>query len=176
MMQASSLSLEQNPDYICCGHFGKTVGLKGQIRFYPSSGQLDTLLHLSAFYLLDMTKLVVQSFSSRKDFIVFSFEKFQSLEEVSSLVNQKLYLEKKDLPTLEDHEFYWYQLINLDVVNLQKQSLGKVEKLYSNGVQDVLCTSSGAQIPFLREIFVKDVCLLKKLIIVDFSPTYDEVK
>lgn len=45
---------------------------------------------------------------------------------------------RTELPPAEDDEFYWDDLIGLDVVNLAGESLGKVEGLLETGAHDVL--------------------------------------
>jgi hypothetical protein len=41
-------------------------------------------------------------------------------------------------PALPEDEYYWSDLIGLDVVNLQGEALGKVSDMMSNGPQSIL--------------------------------------
>lgn len=43
------------------------------------------------------------------------------------------------LPEPDEGEYYWADLIGLEVVNLAGETLGRVERLISTGAHDVLC-------------------------------------
>ena len=172
-MNSATEKTEQSP-FICCGQFGKTVGLKGAIRFFPYSGQGETIALVKELYLSPSKKLIVNSVQVRQDFIVISFRNFDSVEKVHSLVNQKASLKRIDLPLLASGQYYWFELIGLEVFHDSSYSLGKVEKLYTNGPQDVLCTTEGYQIPYVKPDIIKEVSLEKQHILVDFEPYFVE--
>lgn len=157
---------------ISCGHFGKTVGLKGGIRLFPSSGQLDTLTQLKCLYLSEKQSLKVVSWQNRLDFAIVFFESMSSVDSVISLVNLKVYLDPGQLPKLSQGQYYWFELIGLEIVSLEGSLLGAVERIYSNGPQDILVSSKGHHIPFVRESIVHNVCWNKRQIAVDFNPIY----
>lgn len=157
-----------------CGQFGKTVGLKGDIRFFPSSGQLDTIGSLKRLYTENQTVLSVESVQLRPDFLVLRFEGYSCVESVTPLVNTKAYLNKADLPKLEKGRYYWFELLNLEVIHGDSQSLGVVQRIYSNGPQDILCTSSGQQIPFVFDEVIKSVDMAQSKIFVDFDVVFFE--
>lgn len=80
-------------------------------------------------------------------------------------------------PTLPDGEFYWSDLIGLDVQNLQGEALGQVTDLMHNGAQSILRITppaSGGEkaperlIPFVDQ-FVKTVDLAGKKITADWG-------
>lgn len=50
---------------------------------------------------------------------------------------------REALPKTATNEFYWADLVGLDVVNTQGECLGKVTKLLSSGAHEVLCVSDG---------------------------------
>lgn len=47
------------------------------------------------------------------------------------------------LPKTAANEFYWADLVGLEVVNTQGERLGKVSKLLSSGAHEVLCVCDG---------------------------------
>jgi 16S rRNA processing protein RimM len=76
------------------------------------------------------------------------------------------------LPAASKDEYYWADLIGLDVVNAREQALGKVESLIETGANDVLCVRDGDGkehlLPFVGAV-VLDVDLAAKRIRVEWE-------
>lgn len=78
---------------------------------------------------------------------------------------------REALPETGRSEFYWVDLVGLDVVNLSDESLGKVAELLSGGAHDVLCVRDGEHerlLPFVEAI-VREVDLAGRKIRVDWG-------
>jgi 16S rRNA processing protein RimM len=76
------------------------------------------------------------------------------------------------------NEYYWVDLIGLDVVNREGLVLGQVKELISTGAQTVLVIQYkqdgklfDRMIPFVS-VYIDDVDLPKKCISVDWQPDY----
>ena len=66
---------------------------------------------------------------------------------------------REDLPPPAEDEFYWADLVGLEVVNEADESLGKVDSLIETGANDVLVVRHGKDerlLPFIAQV-VKDV-------------------
>jgi 16S rRNA processing protein RimM len=66
---------------------------------------------------------------------------------------------REDLPRNEGNEYYWADLIGLEVVNEQGESLGRIESLIETGAHDVLQVKDGETkrlLPFVGQV-MKDV-------------------
>ncbi len=78
------------------------------------------------------------------------------------------------LPRTAKDEFYWADLIGLEVVNLQDEALGMVSSLMSSGAHEVLCVRDarveGGErlLPFVAQV-VKDVDPAQRRIRVDWG-------
>ncbi len=75
------------------------------------------------------------------------------------------------LPEPESDEYYWRDLIGLDVVTVAGDRFGCVENLMATGANDALVVSDGASerlIPFIGSV-IKDVDLHGSVIIVDWE-------
>ncbi len=94
-----------------------------------------------------------------------------------------MYVCRSDFPPLETDEFYWVDLLGLDVVNEAAVSLGKVAGMIDNGAHSVLRVefpSAGKDgqpvtgerlIPFVG-VYVKTVDQAAKRIVVDWEADY----
>ena len=55
-----------------------------------------------------------------------------------ALKGAAVHVSRSQFPELEEDEYYWSDLIGMDVVNLQGEALGKVIDMMSNGAQSIL--------------------------------------
>ncbi|MFM0594124.1 ribosome maturation factor RimM [Paraburkholderia dilworthii] len=95
----------------------------------------------------------------------------------------RIYISRSEFPALEADEFYWVDLLGLDVVNVAGVHLGKVADMIDNGAHSVLrieypaTDKSGKPvtgerlIPFVG-VFVKTVDQTARLITVDWEADY----
>ena len=75
------------------------------------------------------------------------------------------------LPVPEPDEYYWADLIGLEVVNMQDQFLGRVESLIETGANQVLVAKDGERerlLPFIAQV-VKHVDVPGRRIQVDWG-------
>ncbi|MFP3568894.1 ribosome maturation factor RimM [Paraburkholderia sp. SIMBA_030] len=100
-----------------------------------------------------------------------------------ALRGSRVYISRSEFPALEADEFYWVDLLGLDVMNVAGVALGKVADMIDNGAHSVLrieypaTDKSGKPvtgerlIPFVG-VFVKTVDQAAKQIIVDWEADY----
>ncbi len=78
---------------------------------------------------------------------------------------------RSDLPLTGKDEYYWRDLIGLEVQNLQGMSLGHVDSLLETGANDVLVVVDGKNrrlLPFVGKVVV-NVDTVGRLILVDWG-------
>jgi 16S rRNA processing protein RimM len=86
----------------------------------------------------------------------------------------KVAVPKVELPPAEDGEYYWSDLIGMDVINAEGLCLGKVVDLMDTGANDVLVISGEhgqILIPFVAA-YVGDVDTQSKQIKVEWGLDY----
>ena len=83
---------------------------------------------------------------------------------------------RSSLPQQAEDEYYWSDLIGLEVVNLAGESLGTVDNLMDTGSNQVLCVKGGSSeilIPFITGA-IRQVSLKEKVIQVDWAADWAE--
>ena len=82
---------------------------------------------------------------------------------------------RAELPETAKDEYYWADLVGLEVVNTQGERLGQVTGLLSSGAHDVLCVRDGAEekvqerlLPFVAQV-VKNVDMASRRICVEWG-------
>ena len=127
--------------WVPVGRVVSVHGIRGEVKFYYYNEVKEELLrYTSLFALQDDGDVELEPLEAkyRKNFYYLSFRGFGSPQEVSFLVGKELFVREGDLPLLEDGEYYEYQLIGLDVLDMEGAVLGKVRSILHSGVNDVL--------------------------------------
>ena len=101
-----------------------------------------------------------------------------------ALRGARIFLPRSSFPAASTDEYYWVDLIGLNVVNREGVSLGCVRDLMATGPQSVLCVEyvvpaegdaaavvAERMIPFVS-VYVDKVDIAGKLITVDWQPDY----
>ena len=90
----------------------------------------------------------------------------------------RIFIARSSFPTAEENEYYWVDLIGLDVVNREAVVLGQVQELITTGPQTVLVIAFNQDgkpqermIPFVSA-YIDDVDLIARQIRVDWQPDY----
>lgn len=92
------------------------------------------------------------------------------------LIGTEIQVDRAKLPKLAEGEFYWVDLLGLEVRNTEGTALGQVKDMTSNGAQDVMVLKDGERermIPFVSGPIVKKVDLAAGVIVCDWLPEYD---
>jgi 16S rRNA processing protein RimM len=77
------------------------------------------------------------------------------------------------LPPTQSNEYYWTDLLGMQVVTVQGVSLGTVDQMMETGANDVMVVAGERErlIPFIGDV-VKTVDLAARLITVDWDPEF----
>ena len=159
------------------GKVVKAHGLKGHLKVSPYG---ETFATLSAeekitANLPDGTSLTLTVTEIRphgKIFLLMSRE-VGTAEEAYGLVGAELCVPESRLPPTASGEFYWYQLIGLEVVNTEGQKLGTIEEIIETGSNDVYVVRRGRKeilVPATVEV-VRKVDLHRRSMTVDLPET-----
>jgi 16S rRNA processing protein RimM len=116
------------------------------------------------------------------DVIVATSADLTDRNAAEALKGARVFVSRSAFPTPDEDEFYWVDLIGLDVVNPQGESLGKVVDLIDTGANSVLrCESPavGGQpgetaerlIPFVKA-YIVSVSLAERRIVADWGLDY----
>ena len=101
--------------------------------------------------------------------------------QAEALKGARIFVPRSSFPTAGTDEYYWVDLLGLDVINREGVALGQVKDLMSTGPQTVLVLAQASEeegkpplermIPFVAA-FVDNVDLLGRKITVDWQLDY----
>lgn len=165
------------------GYVSGAFGVTGSIRVTPFSTDADGLLSVKTWW-LDKSGLQSVSVRTAKlhgGDVVAQLAGTLGRDAAEALKGAAVLIPRSHFPALPADEFYWSDLIGLDVVNLQGDALGQVADMMHNGAQSILrihpvpdAASEKAPerlIPFVDQ-FIKTVDQAGKKITVDWGLDY----
>lgn len=162
-------------EYLTVGTIIRTVGLKGEVKIYPSTHFRDSRFSKgSHVFLRDIggnikDELVIKSHREDKGFDFLKFEGLETIEQVEGFVHFDLVVEK-DLSFLEKGEYFFCDLVGLDVYFDNGTLIGKVKKVEeynSYATLRIAHEPKDVLIPFVKA-FIHSVSLEEKKIIVKY--------
>ena len=117
-----------------------------------------------------------------RDWVKKTFSnKIKAIDDIDStkIFGQRdVYVLRSELPELEENEAYWFELVGMNVINLDDEILGVVDTVANYGASDILEINSQLTknekilIPFIRNKFVISIDKSKNVILVDWEEGY----
>ena len=176
-------------DAVEVGAIVDAYGLKGWVKVVPHATVSQggaALTHAKRWWLVkarECKAAVVVQAKVHGDSVVAHVSGVGDRDAALALRGYRVYARRADFPALEADEFYWVDLIGLEVLNESGAVLGSVADLIDNGAHSVLRVeypspdkdgkqSKGERlIPFVG-VYVKSVDLAAKRIVVDWQLDY----
>ena len=190
---AASLPAEIEPaelpaDAIEVGRIADAWGVKGWFKVLPHSADPQALFSSTRWYLQPSERgaktfsgtvlLRVRETKDHSDTVVARADGIEDRSGAESLRGARVFVPRSSFPTAQDDEFYWVDLLGLDVFNREGVHLGRVKELMSTGPQSVLVLEYEEEgkalermLPFVSA-YVDGVDLPGKRINVDWQADY----
>jgi len=168
---------------VVLGKVGKLHGLKGWVRLHSETSPADNILdypELGASIDQQQITLCIDDSRHQNTTLLVHFQGYDDPETAQRLVGAELWIEAGRMPELDADSYYWHQLQDMTVINLQQEVLGDVSKLLETGANDVLVvTPTGNSIdnrerliPYLKDRVIKKVDIDANQITVDWEASY----
>jgi len=139
--QSGSLK-NSEPEFLIAGKLRKTHGLGGEMWIEVSTDHPEFLKQgYSVFIGKNYEKQKIRSFRMADKLGLIQFERFNDPESLRAYSNAYLYFKTKDMPALDDEEYYHHELIGLEVKNQDGAILGTLTEIIVTGANDVYVIS-----------------------------------
>jgi 16S rRNA processing protein RimM len=155
------LSEASNRQTVVLGKIAAAHGVRGQLKVTSYSGETATLTLLKKVMLRSQAGLLepftVNSAARHGRKFLISFAGLDSINEVLPLVGREIVVYREQLPELPDGEYYWCDLLGLQVNTIAGESLGKLTDIIATGSNDVYVVTTEAReylVPALEDVVV----------------------
>ena len=184
-------------DAIEVGRILDAWGVKGWLKILPHSTDPEALLSATSWFLQapdpkfrpgfsafsGTVTIKVDEVKTHSDSVVAKIAGLDDRTAAEALRGARIFLPRSGFPAASKDEYYWVDLIGLEVVNREGLALGCVRDLMATGPQSVLCVeyttsqpdgisaTCERMIPFVSA-YVDAVDIAGKRITVDWQPDY----
>lgn len=180
MSSKSEIPDHRCPEWIVIGKITRPVGLKGAVNIYPLTDFPERYGELGRVRLQrgDRIEYVhVRSVGQRGARFVLNFEECTDRKDAEALKGYLITIPGSALPLLPDDDFYPFQLLGMQVVDLTGTVLGSVIDTYSVRDEDLLEIERVEEkgtflLPFVKK-FVKSVDVSGNTMVVDLIDGFD---
>ena len=168
--------MDQRKDEICVGHVTGVQGLKGLVKVYSNTDPRENIVKYSPWMLKteDATQTLDVEGRLQGRLVLAKLAGIESREAAAELIGNKIYIRPEQLPALDEDEYYWSDLIGMQVESLAAEVFGQVDDMMETGANDVMVIKGDKErlIPFVLDDIVIEVDLANRRIVVDWQVDY----
>ena len=140
-------------------------GLNGEVKIFPYTDDLSNFKEYKQIY-IDGEELEIVSQKIASKFIVLKLKGFDYIDDVKRLLNKDVFIDKAQMPSLDEGEYYIHELIAMEVYSEADELIGTVKDVMETSANHVLVVDHDgkeALIPFVKA-FIKELDLKRRKI------------
>ncbi|WP_438951657.1 ribosome maturation factor RimM [Porticoccus sp.] len=169
-------------DPVVIGRITAVHGVKGWLKIHSFTEPSDNIFDYQPWWLniagnWQKMRVTEQRFTAKG--LMVHLAEIDDRDQARVYCQRDIYVAKKQLPVLDDGQYYWHQLEGMTVLTSQGIRLGIVESLMETGANDVLIVKGDdgsldqeeRLIPYTDQ-FVLNIDLGTGMIEVDWDPAF----
>lgn len=163
--------------WVAMGYIKGVFGVKGWVKIHTDTEYTDSLLDFPQWRLSKNGQIQTVTVAESKingEELQVRFEGIADRNAAALLRGYTIEIDRASFADTEDDEYYWTDLIGLNVFNREQLNLGTVSSLMDTGAHDVLVVDGNygrKLIPFVAQ-YIDEVNLAQQNICVDWGSDY----
>ena len=165
-------------DFLNAGQISGVFGVKGWVKVFSFTQPRENILRYSPWFIQknnQIKEIKVLGGQRQGSAVVAELEGVADRDAALALMGWEILIRKEQLPKPSAGEYYWADLVGLEVETEAGIKLGKVDHLMETGANDVLVViddKTERLIPFLQPQTVLKIDLTSRSMIVDWDPDF----
>ena len=179
------ISDDSVPEMLIVGRITTVFGVRGWLKVFSYTEDIEALLDYQPWWIdtaSGLQQVTADDFKRHGDGLIVHFKDIDDRDVAKAWCQKDVLVQKTVLPSLKVDDYYWYQLVGLNVFNEyqgEQARLGTVNSLLETGANDVLLVKGDGDsvdrkerlIPYSDEFVIK-VDIVQQKIIVSWDPEY----
>lgn len=157
--QKQDMGARQPTDHLVVGRIARPHGVRGALVVDPASKVIESLRPESVVFLGEIERsFKIESIRPHRKRYLISLERITDRNEAELYRDLEVKLSYQDSEPLDEHEYYFWQIIGLQVETDEGETLGEVINIIETGANDVYVVRSEADTELLLPA-IEDVIL-----------------
>ena len=161
--------------YVIIGQISGLFGVRGEVKVFSYTKPRQQIFSYHPWFLNLESSWVEHEYSkgnSHGKSLSALIEGFNDRDDARALIGTEIAICREQLLPLSEDNYYWSDLIQMEVYDQTGNKLGKVVEMLETGANDVLVVEGQNRmlIPFVVEQVVKKVDLKNKKIFIEWDP------
>ena len=151
--------MNSKADFITIGEVIKTRGLRGCMKVLSFVDTSDISAELESVYIQDNSEqkknYTIRKIDISGKFLFIEVATIDNVDLAKTFVGCKIVIPRRMLKELPEGEYYWRDIIGLNVYNEEGKLLGRIESVFPTGSNDVyVCKGEEGEIllPAIAEV------------------------
>ncbi|MGQ9509627.1 MAG: ribosome maturation factor RimM [Thermodesulfobacteriota bacterium] len=149
-------------DYCLVGKVIKPHGVRGKVKVEYFGEDLDGFTRYTKIY-IQIEPNRWKSFEILKVYpqpprLILQLKGIERIEETGPLIGREIYVKREEMPQLGKGEYYWFEIIGLEVETKGRKKLGKIKEIFPTGANDVYVIEGKRReifLPAIEEVIEK---------------------
>ena len=159
------------------GRVGGVHGIKGWLKINSYTRPSDNILTYKPWLLAKNNiwqEINIEESQVHTQKLLVKILGVDNPEVAAEYVNCEVAIKPEQLPKLNQDQYYWRDLIGLDVFNRENILLGVVSEIIETGANDVFVVNGNGEsetrilIPYVMDIYIKRIDLITQTIHIDW--------
>lgn len=128
-------------DLIQIATLKKPYGIKGWLWVFSLTDDRAEIFNMPNWYMktaLGFRPLTVTDWREQGAGLVASFKEVPDRNVAETMNGVSVWVDKANLPALDDDEYYWSDLVGLTVINEDGEILGVIKELFETGAHEII--------------------------------------
>ena len=168
--------MSHDDDLIEIGHIVGAHGVKGQVKVFSNTSPRENIVKYSPWLIKQhgLGRTVKISGNCQGKNVVARIEGVDDRDQAHAMAGAKIFINNCQLPDLSEGDYYWTQLIGLQVITTGQIELGVIDHMLETGANDVMVVQGERErlIPYVMDDVIKSIDLQKNQIVVDWDAEF----
>ena len=163
-------------DLMELGHIVGVHGVKGQVKVFSNTSPRENIVKYSPWLLEHhgLKKTVKISGNYQGKNVIARIEEITDRNQAHDLIGAKIFINRSQLPRLQKGDYYWSQLMGLQVINTLDIKLGIIDHMLETGANDLMVVRGDRErlIPYVMDEVIINIDLDKQQVVVDWDADF----
>ncbi len=157
---------------VTLGRISGLYGVRGWLKVYSYTATPSTLFDYPEWSLQGRCYRLIEGRTQGKG-LVAKLEGVEDRDQAALLLDHEIEVPRSALPPAAPDEYYWSDLVGLQVITREGQVLGRIHHLFTTGANDVVVVEGERErlLPFIDGVIL-EVALEQGVMRVDWDPDF----